>query len=199
MPYTLLPEDRVLGKADAPVTVIEYASFTSPHCAHFATDVLPAVKASLIDTGKAKLVFRDYPLDALALRAAMLVRCAGNDRAFGMIDLLFERQMQWATAKDGNAALLAIAKQAGLSESDFNACMANQDVQNAVVQSRVGAEQTYKIQSTPSFVINGRLAVGAPTAEQFTDMVNSLLPGGQAAPAPAAAPSSPSPSSSPER
>jgi protein-disulfide isomerase len=196
MPYTVLPEDRVLGKADAPVTVIEYASFTCPHCAHFATEVLPAVKASLIDSGKVRLVFRDYPLDQLALRAAMLVRCLGNDRAFGMIDLLFQRQMQWATAQDPDAALLAIAKQAGLGDADFKACMANQDVQNAVVQSRVDAEQKYKIQSTPSFLINGRLAVGAPSPEDFTQMVDALLPG---APSSSTSPSSSSPSSTPER
>jgi len=199
MPFTVFPDDRVMGKADAPVTIIEYASFTCPHCAHFDTDVLPAVKPALIDSGKAKLVFRDYPLDALALRAAMLVRCAGNDRAFGMIDLLFQRQMQWATAQDPKAGLLGIANQAGLSEADFDACMANQDVQNAVVQSRVTAEQAYKIGSTPSFLINGRLAVGAPTAEQLMQMVDSLLPGGAAAPAPSNSPSSPSSSSTPER
>jgi protein-disulfide isomerase len=199
MPVTVVPEDRVLGKEDAPVTVIEYASFTCPHCAHFATDVLPAIKAPLIDSGKVRLVFRDYPLDQLALRAAMLVRCLGNDRAFGMIDLLFQRQMQWATAQDPDAALLAIAKQAGLSDADFHACMANQDVQNAVVQSRVDAEQKYKIQSTPSFLINGRLAVGAPTPEQFTQMVDALLPGAASAPLPSGAPSSSSPSSTPER
>lgn len=195
MAFAVLADDRVIGKADAPVTIIEYASFTCPHCAHFDTDVLPAVKASLIDSGKAKLVFRDYPLDALALRAAMLVRCAGPDRAFGMIDLLFQRQPQWATAQEPRAGLLAIANQAGLSEADFDACMSNQEIQNAVVQSRVAAEQTYKIQSTPSFLINGRLAVGAPTAEQLVQMVESLLPGGAPASAPAGSPSS----SSPER
>jgi protein-disulfide isomerase len=199
MPFAVLPDDRVMGKPDAPVTIIEYASFTCPHCAHFDTDVLPAVKASLIDSGKAKLVFRDYPLDALALRAAMLVRCAGPERAFGMIDLLFQRQVQWATAQEPRAGLLGIANQAGLSEANFDACMSNQDVQNAVVQSRVAAEQTYKIQSTPSFLINGRLAVGAPTPEQLTEMVESLLPGGASTSAPSNSPSSPSSSSTPER
>jgi protein-disulfide isomerase len=199
MPFAVLPEDRVMGKAEAPVTIIEYASLTCPHCAHFATEVLPAVKASLIDSGKAKLVFRDYPLDALALRAAMLARCAGPERAFGMIDLLFQRQVQWATAQDPKAGLLAIAKQAGLSEADFDACMSNQDIQNAVVQSRVTAEQSYKIESTPSFLINGRLAVGAPTPEELTKIVDSLLPGGAPASAPAGSSSSPSPSSTPER
>jgi protein-disulfide isomerase len=185
--FTVFPEDRVLGSPDAPVTIIEYASFTCPHCAHFATEVLPAVKASLIDSGKAKLVFRDYPLDALALRAAMLVRCAGSERAFGMIDLLFQRQVQWATAQEPRAGLLAIANQAGLSEADFNACMNNQQVQDAVVQSRVTAEQAYKIQSTPSFLINGRLIVGAPTPEQLVELVDAVVP------------TSSSPSSTPER
>jgi protein-disulfide isomerase len=196
MPYTVFPEDRVMGSPNAPVTIIEYASFTCPHCAHFDTEVLPAVKAPLIDSGKARLVFRDYPLDALALRAAMLVRCAGPERAFGMIDLLFQRQVAWATAQDPRAGLLGIANQAGMSEADFNACMDNKTVQDAVVQSRVTAEQSYKIQSTPSFLINGRLVVGAPQPAELVQLVDSLVSGGAPAAAPAPAPSSPSPPSS---
>lgn len=198
LPFTVFPEDRVLGSADAPVTIIEYASMTCPHCAHFATDVLPAVKPVLIDSGKVRLVFRDYPLDALALRGAMLVRCAGNERAFGMLELLFSRQMVWAASQDPKAALLTIANQAGMNEADFNACMDNKAVQDAATQSRVTAEQAYKISSTPSFLVNGRLIVGAPMPEELVVLVNSLLPGSDAVSMSAPSPSS-SPSSSPER
>ncbi len=204
LPFTVFPEDRVMGDASAPVTIIEYASMTCPHCAHFATEVLPAIKPVLIDSGKVRLVFRDYPLDALALRGAMLVRCAGNERAFGMIELLFSRQMVWATAQDPKAALLTIANQAGMNAAQFDACMDDKAVQDAVTQSRVTAEQAYKINSTPSFLVNGRLIVGAPMPEEMVALVNTLLPAGDAAAMPTPSDSSmstsPSPtSSSPER
>jgi protein-disulfide isomerase len=184
LPYTVFPDDRILGQPDAPVTVLEYASMTCPHCAHFDVDVLPVVKSLLIDTGKVRLVFRDYPLDAFAVRGAMLVRCAGNDRAFGMIDLLFQRQMAWAGSQDPRAGLLTLANQAGMSEADFNACMDNKEIQDAVTQSRVTAEQAYKIDSTPSFLINGRLIVGAPEPSEFVQLVNALLPAADAVPVP---------------
>ena len=201
LPFTVFPEDRVMGDANAPVTIIEYASMTCPHCAHFATEVLPAIKPVLIDSGKVRLVFRDYPLDALALRGAMLVRCAGNERAFGMIELLFSRQMVWAASPDPKAALLTIANQAGMNEAQFNACMDDKAVQDAVTQSRVTAEQAYKINSTPSFLVNGRLIVGAPMPEEMVALVNSLLPASDAASMPSSSDSvSPSsPPTSPER
>lgn len=188
LPYTVFSDDRVMGKADAPVTIVEYASMTCPHCAHFAVDVLPVVKPLLIDSGKVRLIFRDYPLDAYALRGAMLVRCVGNQHAFGMIDLLFQRQMAWAGSEDPRAGLLAIAKQAGMSEADFNACMDNKTIQDAVTQSRVTAEQAYKINSTPSFLINGRLIVGAPEPQEIVQLVNALLPPDAAVPVPPAQP-----------
>ena len=190
-PFTVTADDRVLGSPDAPVTIIEYASMTCPHCAHFAVDILPQVKPTLIDTGKARLVFRDFPLDGLALRGAMLVRCVGNDRAFGMIDLLFSRQAQWAGSQDPIAALGTIAAQAGMSESDFKACVENQSVLNAVVQSRTDAEKTYGIGSTPSFLINGQLIVGAYEAPEFTRIIESAAAGAPSAPSSSGSSSTP--------
>jgi protein-disulfide isomerase len=187
---TVTADDRVLGSADAPVTIVEYASLTCPHCAHFSVDILPQVKPALIDSGKARLVFRDFPLDGLALRAAMLARCVGSERGLGLIDLLFARQAQWAGAQDQMGALKAIAAQAGMAEGDFNACINNQDVLNQVVQSRSDAEKTYGIQSTPSFLINGQLVVGAYEAPEFTKMVEAAAAGAPAAPS-STSPSSP--------
>ena len=89
------PTDRVLGKPDAPITIVEYGSLSCPHCAHFATEVLPQLQKEWIDTGKAKLVFRDFPLDKMALRAEMVARCAPPDRYFGLIDLMFANQEKW--------------------------------------------------------------------------------------------------------
>src|SRR5438270_5668045 len=99
------PEDRILGKPDAPITIVEYASLTCPHCAHFATEVLPKLKEKWIDSGKARLVLRDFPLDEPAMRAAMVARCAAPGRYFPLVDTLFSSQEKWAAVKDWRGAL----------------------------------------------------------------------------------------------
>src|SRR6185312_15839778 len=104
------PQDHVLGKADAPITITEYASLTCPHCAEFDRDTLPKIKKNWIDTGKAKLVYRDFPLDQLALRAAMLARCAPPDRYFAFINTLFQSQDTWARSSDPEQALERIGR-----------------------------------------------------------------------------------------
>src|SRR5438309_4145815 len=120
------PDDRVLGKADAPITIIEYASLTCPHCAHFAVDVLPKLQQKWIDTGKAKLVLRDFPLDEPALRAAMVVRCAPADRFYPLVDTFFAQQEQWATSRAYRAALEKLARPGRDSNKDFAACIRDQ-------------------------------------------------------------------------
>jgi hypothetical protein len=107
------PQDRILGKPDAPITIVEYASLTCPHCAHFDTDVLPKLKEKWIDSGKAKLILRDFPLDEPAMRAAMVARCAPPERFYPLVDALFAGQEKWATAKDYRAALERLAKLGG--------------------------------------------------------------------------------------
>src|SRR5689334_23792973 len=114
---SVTPQDHVLGKADAPVTIIEYASLTCPHCAAFDRETLPKLKEKWIDTGKAKLVYRNFPFDKPALQAAMIAACAPSDRYFNFIDVLFQQQQQWATAQDPVAALTRIAKLGGLSDA----------------------------------------------------------------------------------
>ena len=165
----LSPDDRILGKADAPVTIIEYASLTCPHCAAFERDTLPKLKAEWIDSGKAKLVYRDFPLDGSAVKAAVLARCAPPDKFYGFIDVLFSSQESWARNPDPTSGLARIAKLGGMSEDQFHACMADNALQDRVLASRLTAEKEYKVESTPTFFINGTKLTGALPYEQFDE------------------------------
>jgi protein-disulfide isomerase len=169
-------EDRILGKPDAPVTIIEYASLTCPHCRHFETDVLPRLKEKWIDTGKVKLVLRDFPLDEPALRAAMVARCAPPDRFYGFVDTFFKSQEEWAVARDPKAALQRLAQLGGMSKKDFDACLANPESENKIVESRLIASQQLDVDATPTFFLNGTKFDGAPTFEAFDQQLSSLAP-----------------------
>ena len=172
----LTPDDHILGNREAPVTIIEYASLTCPHCAHFHETTLPRLKTEYIDTGKAKLVYRDFPLDQVALRAAALAECVPADRYFGLLSILFQGQNNWATAPDPNAALARLGKLGGLSDEQVTACMNDEKRIDAVVAERLAGEQQYAIRSTPTFIINGKKYTGAPTFEQMQDSIKSALP-----------------------
>jgi len=167
-------DDRVLGNPAAPITIIEYASLTCPHCAHFANDVLPELKREWIDTGKAKLVLRDFPLDGPALRAAMIARCAPPDRFYAFADTLFASQDKWATTKDYREALARLAKLGGMGKDEFEACLNNITLENRIVEQRLVASQELDINSTPTFFINGSKFSGAPTAEEFNKVLSNL-------------------------
>jgi len=168
------PDDRVLGKAEAPITIIEYASLTCPHCAHFAVDVLPKLKQKWIDTGKAKLVLREFPLDEPALRAAMVARCAAADKFYPLVDTFFSQQEQWVTARDYRAALEKLAKLAGIGDKQFKTCIEDKKLEDQIVQSRLTAAQQLGVSSTPSFFVNGQKFEGAPTFEAFDQLLSGL-------------------------
>jgi protein-disulfide isomerase len=167
--------DMVLGKADAPVEIIEYASMTCTHCAQFELDTLPELQKRYIDPGKVKLVFREFPLDAVAVRASMLARCAGPDRFFGVVQLLFQQQEKWAMAKDPIAALKRVGEVAGVSDDDFDACMADKALMDRIVQSRLDAEKKYDIESTPSFIIGGKVHSGEMDIDALSKLIDPLL------------------------
>ena len=167
-------DDRVLGNPAAPITIIEYASLTCPHCAHFANDVLPELKREWIDTGKARLVLRDFPLDGPALRAAMIARCAPPDRFYAFADTFFASQDKWATTKDYREALARLAKLGGMGKDEFEACLNNTTLENRIVEQRLVASQELDINSTPTFFINGSKFSGAPTAEEFNKVLSNL-------------------------
>ena len=167
-------QDRVLGKPEAPITIIEYASASCPHCAHFATEVLPKLKEKWIDSGKAKLILRDYPLDELALRAEMLARCAPPERFYPLIETFFETQDKWVVAKDWRAALERIARLAGIGKKEFDSCLADKGLEDQITQSRLTAAQQLGVQATPTFFINGTKFGGAPTVDAFDQVLSGL-------------------------
>lgn len=168
--------DMVIGSADAPITIIEYASMTCPHCARFHAETLPALTRDYLDTGKARLVFRDFPLDGLALVAAKLARCAGEERYFAFIDVLFRQQITWARAGDPIDALGRIVRLGGLGPERFTACIDDDDLSRGILEQRTLAQSQYDIRATPTFVIDGQVYSGALTAEQFDDILQPLLP-----------------------
>jgi protein-disulfide isomerase len=167
-------DDRILGNPEAPITIVEYASLTCPHCAHFANDVLPDIKKEWIDTGKAKLVLRDYPLDEPALRAAMIARCAPPDRYYAFADTFFAAQEKWVRSPDYHEALARLAKLGGMSKEEFDACLKNTELENKIVEGRLKATQELDVNSTPTFFVNGSKLAGAPTKEEFEKLLSGL-------------------------
>jgi protein-disulfide isomerase len=167
-------DDRILGNPDAPITIVEYASLTCPHCAHFTNDVLPELKKKWVDTGKAKLVLRDYPLDEPALRAAMIARCAPPDRYYAFVDTFFGSQEKWVTARDYRDALARLVKLGGMSREEFDNCLKNTTLENKIVEGRLIASKELDVNSTPTFFINGTKFTGAPTVEEFDKALSGL-------------------------
>lgn len=178
---TIGADDFAIGKADAPVQIIEYASMTCPHCADFHVNVLPTLKTDYVDTGKARIAFRDFPLDQAALAASMIARCAGPDRHGAVQDLFFARQQQWATAPDPIAAVARLAALAGMSSDEVQACLRDEATEKAVLDQRLLAEKVFDINATPSFIINGTKHSGGMTAEEFKAVIDPLLANAPAA------------------
>ena len=168
--------DQVLGSPDAPVTIIEYASMTCPHCAHFHETTYPEMKKKYIDTGKVRFIFREFPLDPLAAAGSMLARCAGNDKYFPMIESLFAQQKDWVIQKPLQP-MMAIAKQAGFTQESFDKCLANQQMLDGLEAGRTRAVQKLNVNSTPTFFINGKIFRGALTVEELDKQVALYLKG----------------------
>lgn len=169
--------DLVLGKADAPVTIYEYASMTCSHCANFHVTVLPKLKEKYIDTGKAKLILREFPLDNLAAAASMLARCSGEGKAYDLISVLFAKQESWAFVQ-GNPlpALFKIAGENGFTKESFDKCLSDQKLLDGITSTRDRANKSLGVRSTPTFFINGRkLADRSDHLESFDKAIEPLL------------------------
>ncbi len=168
------PLDVTVGKADAPSTVIEYFSLNCPHCAQFAAEVYPKIKTELIDTGKIKWVMRDFPLNDVALAAALVAHCSG-DRYMAFVDAFFQTQTAWAGAKDPLAAIKTTARLGGMDSAAVDKCLNDGAMLKAINVRAHDATEKYKVNSTPSFLIDGKLAVGE---KEYDDFVK-LLPSGK--------------------
>jgi protein-disulfide isomerase len=171
--------DMAIGSDKAPVTVVEYASMTCPHCAHFQEVTFPELKKKYIDTGKVRYILREFPLDSLAAAAFMLARCAGetdSSKYFSMVETLFRQQAQWAVEKP-IPPLLAIAKQTGFTEKSFDDCLSNQKILESIESVRQRAVDKFKVQSTPTFFINGTPHVGALSIEELSKAIDPYLKG----------------------
>jgi protein-disulfide isomerase len=171
------PDDLVEGDANAPITMIEYSSLSCPHCARFQKDVLPQIKKDFIDTGKVKLIQRDFPLNKPAVQAAQFAHCAGPMRYFALVDVLFKTQDQWLT---DNAVdkLAEIAATAGMDRATFDACLANKDIEAKIVASRKAAEDAFGINATPTFIINGVKVEGEQSYDDLKALFAKLAPSG---------------------
>jgi protein-disulfide isomerase len=169
--------DMALGPADAKVTITEYASMTCPHCAAFNADVFPKIKAEFIDTGKVRYIFREFPLDIKAAAGSMLSRCIANGDAakyFAVTDLLFKTQSDWVM-KNTAESLARIGKQAGLTQEQVEACLKDQSLLDKIAADQKYASEVLKVDSTPTFFINGEKIKGETSLEEFEKRINPLL------------------------
>src|SRR5689334_19004736 len=166
--------DRSLGKDDAPVTIVEYASMTCPHCAHFHETTYPELKKRYIDTGKVRFIFREFPLDNLAAGASMLARCTDKSKFFPLVETLFQKQRTWAVERP-IPPLMAIAKQAGFTEQSFNACLSNQKMLDAIQAEQKRASEKFGVNSTPTLFVNGKMQKGGASIEDLAAIIDPLL------------------------
>jgi protein-disulfide isomerase len=169
--------DMALGPANATVTITEYASMTCPHCAAFAERVFPKIKSEYIDTGKVRYVFREFPLDIKAAAGSMLSRCIAKDDAgkyFAVTDMLFKQQNDWVT-KNTTESLARIGKQAGLSQQGVESCLKDQALLDKIAADQKYAAEVLKVDSTPTFFLNGEKIKGDTSFEEFDKKIKSLL------------------------
>ncbi|RWC32729.1 DsbA family protein [Mesorhizobium sp.] len=166
--------DKQLGKDDAKVTIVEYASMTCPHCAHFAETTFPELKTKYIDTGKARYILREFPFDPSAEAGFMLARCA-KDNYYPMVDVLFRQQANWVGVQNTKDALLQISKLAGFTQESFEACLTDQKLLDDVRSVQKRGANEFKVDSTPTFFINGKTYKGAMSIEEMSAIIDPLL------------------------
>ena len=167
--------DMTKGDPEAPVTVIEYASLTCNHCANFSVNTLPHLVENYVESGEVYYVLREFPYDPVATAGFMLARCAGDERYFGFVDTLFERQTQWAFTQTPIEDLKAIARQGGFSEERFDQCMKDEAIFNHVKEVAMRGRDKFAVASTPTFFINGEKVEGALPWAEFEPLIKKAL------------------------
>ena len=167
--------ERVLGNKNAPVEVIEYASLTCPHCASFHNGPWPTLKKEYLDTGRIKLIYRDFPTDQLAVAASMIAKCAPKSRYFGIIELMFKTQDKWRRSSNPRKALSNMGRLAGMSQATVEACMSNQAVFDGIMKQRDEGHKNFNIESTPTLIVNGKKVEGDLSLKEFRRIFDQAL------------------------
>lgn len=167
--------ERSMGQASAPMVVQEFFSLTCSHCGAFGRDTWPQVKRELVQTGKIRFIWRDFPLDQIALRAAVIAHCAGPERYPAFVDVFFQQQASWIRAADPVQALKQLARLGGLGAEQADACLADKAMEDAVLKSRLEAQQKFDVKSTPTFIVNGKSYSGEKSVEDFAAIIDPLL------------------------
>lgn len=175
-----LPGERMIGREDAPVTVIEFHSLTCGNCARFMTEIFPRIRTAFVEPGLVRFLLRDYPLDRIALDAAAMVHCAGPDRYEPLLKMLYANKESWAHSADPRVWLRRTGTLAGIQPARIDACWSDRGFTDPIIVSQMEASQQFGVNATPSFIIGGKLHAGVLTFEQFSTLVRPLLPPGTA-------------------
>ena len=171
------PGDLALGDPDAPVTLIEYFSLTCPHCEWFHKNIYNRLKPEYVDTGKLRYIARDFPLNMPAVQAAILAHCAGRERYFSYVDVLFQTFDDWARSSEYTEKLAQVGELGGVSRDQFEDCLADTDLENAIFQSMASAQAEYDVNSTPTLIVNGERYDGKMSFEALAGHIDRLAEG----------------------
>ena len=169
--------DFIIGDENAPITIIEYASMSCSHCADFHTITLPDLKTEFIDTGKVRMVFRDYPFNYPALLGSMMMRCIPGDVRYDYMNALYQLQPNWVNRdpKITKKELYKIMQSGGMTKDEFDTCYSDLDNENLILEGVMAAQKDFNIKSTPSFVINGNLVEGNKNIKEFRQIIDKIL------------------------
>ncbi len=170
-------DDFVIGDSNAPITIIEYSSMSCSHCADFHINTLPELKTEFIDTGKARIVFRDFPFNYPALLGSMMMRCIPEDVRYDYMNALFQLQPNWVNPdpKITKNELYKIMQSGGMTKDEFDTCHSNIDNENLILEGVMIAQKDFNINSTPSFIINGNLVEGNKSLKEFRQIIDKIL------------------------
>ncbi len=169
--------DFVIGDEDAPITIIEYASMSCSHCANFHKNTLPDLKTEYIDTGKVRMIFRDFPFNYPALLGSMMMRCIPNEVRYDYMNVLYQLQSKWVN-RDPTVTkkeLYKIMQSGGMTKDEFDSCYSNLDIENEILEAVMAAQNDFNIRSTPSFIVNGNLVEGNKNTKEFRQIIDKIL------------------------
>ena len=169
--------DFVIGDENAPITIIEYSSLSCNHCASFHNDTLGYLKKEYVDTGKVKIVFRDFPFNYPALLGSMVLRCIPNEVKYDYMNVLFQLQTQWVVNENVKSTqeIFKIMQSGGMTKLEFDTCINNIDLENEILTGVMAAQNKFNIRSTPSFLINGGLVEGNKPIKEFRQILDKIL------------------------